>query len=186
MTHRPAPTSVRLVGAAVATVLVAACGSSQTGRAGYSAPASSGSSTPGAALGVRTTALGAVLVNGKGRTLYLLTADAPRHSSCSAQCLQYWPLAAAPTSGAPSSVAGVSAKIGTTKATDGRLMLTADDKPLCAPTGRDRWLVTPVRSAGNTWGAGYSAGPPGGPIKAARSSTPTSPSSGYQQGGGYY
>src|SRR5674476_520499 len=82
---------------------------------------------PGGVLGVATTSLGPVLVDGKGLTVYLLTSDSPGHSACSAACLAYWPPVAGP---APASVKGVTAPLSVTKATSGTSMVTAGGWPL--------------------------------------------------------
>jgi len=74
--------------------------------------------------------LGPVLADSKGFTVYLLTADTPGHSTCSVQCLQYWPPVPTPAgSGAPS-VQGISAALTATKATSGATMVTAGGWPL--------------------------------------------------------
>src|SRR5664280_3560183 len=94
---------VGLLAAAATVLLAAGCGSGTAASGGGSSPAKSVS---GGVLGVATTSLGPVLVNGKGLTVYLLTADSPGHSTCSATCLQYW----APVNGpAPASVKGITA-----------------------------------------------------------------------------
>ena len=74
--------------------------------------------------------MGPVLADSKGFTVYLLTADTPGHSTCSVQCLQYWPPVPTPAgSGAPS-VQGISAALTATKATSGATMVTAGGWPL--------------------------------------------------------
>ena len=89
--------TLRLLGATATLLLASACGSTTATPGGATSPTSAASS--GGVLGVRTTSLGPVLVDAKGLTVYLLTADTPGHSSCSAQCLQYWPLVPAPAGG---------------------------------------------------------------------------------------
>jgi len=44
-----------------------------------------------ATVGVRRTSLGRVIVDSRGRTLYLFEKDTHRRSACSAQCAQFWP-----------------------------------------------------------------------------------------------
>ena len=53
--------------------------------------------------------LGKILVDGKGRTLYLFTADGKNMNSmkCDAQCLKLWP----PMEGKPKAGAGADAKL---------------------------------------------------------------------------
>ncbi len=176
-THRYA--IVRLVGAAVIALVVAACGSGDsTSGSTPSSPDSSMQGSSGAALGVASTSLGDVLVDGQGLTVYMLTADSPNHSSCSSQCLAYWPPVAASSGGAPS-VPGISATLGVTKATDGKSMLTANGWPLYtfANDGAPGDVEGEgVQTFGGTW---YALSPAGQPIKAAPSSTDTGGGGGY-------
>jgi len=119
--------TLRLVGATATVLLASACGSTTTSTPG--APASPASASTGAVLGVRTTSLGPVLVDAKGLTVYLLTADTPGQSSCSATCLQYWPLVPAAGTSVPT-VKGVSAPLAEVKASNGAAMVSAGGWPL--------------------------------------------------------
>jgi len=170
---------VGLLAAAATVLLAAGCGSGTAASGGGSSPAKSVS---GGVLGVATTSLGPVLVNGKGLTVYLLTADSPGHSTCSAQCLQYWPVVPGPAG--TSSVKGVSAALGAAKATSGASVLTAAGWPLYtfvkdqAPgdvTGEG------VKTFGGTW---YAVSPAGAPVIKASTSAPTT--SGPANGGNGY
>jgi predicted lipoprotein with Yx(FWY)xxD motif len=183
--------TVRLLGAAATLMLAAACGTTTN-----TSSASNGSVTPGAAtsttisasgsaVGVATTSLGPVLVDSKGFTVYMLTADTKGHSTCSAQCLQYWPLVPAPASSDMPAVQGVTAALATTKATSGALMLTAGGWPLytfvkdMAPgqvTGEG------VKTFGGTW---YAVSPSGAPAMASAESAPATTSSGGYGRSGY-
>jgi predicted lipoprotein with Yx(FWY)xxD motif len=60
------------------------------GTAVFVAPALGGS-PKGAVVALRKTALGAVLVDARGRTLYLFEKDRAGMSACNSACLQYWP-----------------------------------------------------------------------------------------------
>jgi predicted lipoprotein with Yx(FWY)xxD motif len=94
-----------------------------------------GSATPsavGGVLAVATTSLGPVLVDGTGLTVSMQMADPPGHSTCSAQCLQLWPLVPAPAGFGVRMVSGISAALATTKATNGTSMVTAASWPLYA------------------------------------------------------
>jgi predicted lipoprotein with Yx(FWY)xxD motif len=174
--------TVSLLGAAATLMLAAACGTSTTTSASSGAPGSATPTAPGGVLGVATTSLGPVLVDGKGLTVYLLTADSPGHSTCSATCLQYW----APVTGpAPASVKGITAALSVTKATSGTSMVTAAGWPLytfvkdSAPgdvTGEG------VKSFGGTW---YAVSPSGKAVTAPAKTAPTTSSSGSSGGGGY-
>ena len=91
--------AVPLLGLAV---FLAACGS---GAASPAAAPASAAATPaatgapsiaasGVAVNVASTSLGDVLVDGKGMTLYMFTADADGKSACTGDCLLNWPVLA--------------------------------------------------------------------------------------------
>jgi len=181
----------RLLGAAATLMLAAACsGTSNTSSAG-----SNGSVTPGAgtsattsvsgAVGVATTSLGPVLVDSKGLTVYMLTADTSGHSTCSAQCLTFWPLVPAAGTGVPQ-VQGISAALATTKATSGASMVTAGGWPLYTfvkDKGPGDVAGEGVKKFGGTW---YAVSPSGHPVMAPATSAPAATSSGGSGGGGGY
>jgi predicted lipoprotein with Yx(FWY)xxD motif len=56
---------------------------------------------PSAALGARDTAVGRVLVDARGMTLYTYTEDEPGVSNCGALCRSYWPPALAAADAQP-------------------------------------------------------------------------------------
>jgi hypothetical protein len=85
-----------------------------------------GSATPsavGGVLAVATTSLGPVFVDDKDLTVHMLTADPPGHWTCSAQCLQFWPLVPAAAGSGVHLVKGISAALATTRATSGASMV---------------------------------------------------------------
>jgi predicted lipoprotein with Yx(FWY)xxD motif len=180
--------TIRLLGATAAVLLASACGSTTATPGTGASPTSA--ATSGGALGVRTTSLGPVVVDAKGFTVYLLTADRPGHSSCSAQCLVYWPLVPAPAGTTVPSVTGINAALAETKAISGASMVTAAGWPLYtfvkdkAPgdvTGQG------VKAFGGTW---YAVSPSGAAITAHAASAPTpsgsaSTSTGARGGYGY-
>lgn len=178
--------TVRLLGATATLLLASACGSTTASPGAGTNPVKAnapGAVAPGGVLGVATTSLGPVLVDSQGFTVYLLTADTPGHSSCDAQCLQFWPLVSAPAGAGVPTVAGVSAALSATRATSGASMLTAGGWPLYtfvkdqAPgdvNGQGK------KSFGGTW---YAVSPSGKPVTAASSSAPTS--GGVKGGYGY-
>jgi predicted lipoprotein with Yx(FWY)xxD motif len=53
-------------------------------------PASDSASRP-ATVSTARTGLGRIIVDGRGRTLYLFERDRRRHSACSGACAVYWP-----------------------------------------------------------------------------------------------
>lgn len=182
MTH--AFNKFALICAPVLLLALSACGGAPGyGSSGSSSQSSSQSSSPpaaGAALTVRHTSLGDVLVNGSGMTVYLLTSDKPNQSLCDSTCLTYWPPVAAIHPGAAK---GVSAKVATTATTTGGQVATVGGWPVYtyvedhAPgdvTGEG------VKSFGGVW---YAVSPSGQPVKASTSGSTGGSSSGY---GGRY
>ncbi len=174
--------SFRLLGVSATVLLASACGGTPSTPAGAAAtgaaPALTNAAATGGVLGVHTSSLGPVLVDAKGMTVYLLTADTPGHSSCSGACLQYWPLVPAPAGAEVKAVQGIAAPLGLAKAANGASMLTAGGWPLytfvkdSAPgdvTGQG------VKTFGGTW---YAVSPSGAPVMAAAESAPATTSSG--------
>ena len=116
--------------AAVVAVVVAGCGGGGAGSAygGASKPASA-KTAGGAAVAVRTTALGPTLVDSQGRALYLFEKDKTTASTCTGACASVWPPLT--TNGKPQAQPGISAaKLGTTKRSDGKLEVTYGGHPL--------------------------------------------------------
>ena len=73
--------------------------------------------------------LGRVLVDGRGRTLYLFAKDRQGKSACTGKCASAWPPLIA--SGKPLATAGAKASLlGTTRRGDGRLQVTYNHHPL--------------------------------------------------------
>ena len=83
----------------------------------------------GTAVSTAKTGLGRILVDSKGRTLYLFGKDSKGKSTCSGKCATFWPPLI--TSGKPRAAGGAKASlIGTTKRADGRLQVTYKHHPL--------------------------------------------------------
>jgi len=179
--------TVGLLGATATLMLAAACGNSGATSASTVTPgaaASASATTPGGVVGVATTSLGPVLVDSKGFTVYLLTADTPGRSTCSAACLPYWPAVPAPAGTGVPSVHGISVPLATTKATNGALMVTAGGWPLYTFV-KDKApgdvAGEGVKSFGGTW---YAISPSGVAVKAASPGAPST-SSTTKSGNGY-
>jgi predicted lipoprotein with Yx(FWY)xxD motif len=116
--------------------------------------------------------LGKVLVDGSGRTVYLLTADGRNHSTCSSSCLQLWPAVA------PGGKAGVTAQVGSTTTPGGGTTATVAGHPVYTFSGDQGagdvkgeglqdyggtwYAVSPTGAAVTTAGAQSSAPVPGG------------------------
>lgn len=169
---------------AVALLALAGCGSGSGYTTGSAKASSSPRSSTGGTIHVASTSLGRVLVDGAGRTVYLLTADSPGTSSCDASCLRYWP-AVPPPSG--TSLPGVTAAVDRTTTVDGGVIATVGGWPLYTYV-QDKAAgdVTGegLQSFGGTW---YAVSPDGQPVKGgtSSSSTPGGGSGGGSAGAGY-
>ncbi len=104
--------------------------------------------SPRALVQSRSTALGRVLVDRRGRTLYLFEADHGTRSSCYGACAAAWPPLL--THGTPRAAAGIRRRLlGTTRRKDGSLQVTYHRHPL--------YLFVKDRRAGTTSGEGIDA-----------------------------
>jgi predicted lipoprotein with Yx(FWY)xxD motif len=73
--------------------------------------------------------LGRILVDGRGRTLYLFEKDKLGMSACAGTCATYWPPLL--TTGKPTAAAGVRATLlGSSKRSDGTMQVTYAGHPL--------------------------------------------------------
>jgi predicted lipoprotein with Yx(FWY)xxD motif len=121
-----------VVGLVVIALAVAACGGSSND--GSSAKPTTSNSGSTASVGLRSTDLGKILVDGKGQTLYLFEKDKGTSSTCDGACAGAWPPLT--TSGKPSAGTGVIAsKLGTTKRADGTTEVTYNGHPLYTYAG---------------------------------------------------
>ena len=122
--------------AALTVALIAAgCGSSASGSAysagayGSAAVASARSATAATRVGVASSRLGRIIVDGKGRTLYLFEKDKRGRSACYGQCATYWPPLI--THGKPVARRGVKRSLlGTTRRANGSQQVTYAGHPL--------------------------------------------------------
>lgn len=115
----------RLRGIAVLGLLAVA------GIAGFVAAgsAANGATHSTGTVSLRSTKLGKVLVNSSGRTLYLFTKDKSAHSTCSGQCVAFWPPLLTKTK--PTAGTGVNASLlSWTKRSDGTMQVTYNKHPL--------------------------------------------------------
>jgi len=77
----------------------------------------------------KSTALGTILVDGQGRTLYLFEKDGRGRSSCAGACATYWPPLL--THGRPAAGRGVKGSLlGLTRRADGTTQVTYAGHPL--------------------------------------------------------
>jgi len=94
--------------------------------AGLSRAAATQSSTT---VSTATSKLGRILVDSRGRTLYLFEKDKRGHSRCAGACVTYWPPLL--TNGKPTAArAAKQALLGTTRRADGTTQVTYAGHPL--------------------------------------------------------
>jgi predicted lipoprotein with Yx(FWY)xxD motif len=94
-----------------------------------SALAANHAANAGVKVSLGSSGLGRVLVDGRGRTLYLFEKDKHGKSACTGQCANLWPPLIA--SGKTLAAAGGKASLlGTTRRADGRLQVTYNHHPL--------------------------------------------------------
>jgi predicted lipoprotein with Yx(FWY)xxD motif len=131
--------------AATGSGLLAGCAGS--GSSNGSAGSGSGAvPTPTSdAVSAQMTSLGTVLVDGRGRTVYVFANDGPNKSNCDQSCAVDWPPVAAPTP-LPSTAPGVTGRLGTAPRPDGSSQLTVAGHPVYRFSGDS--------AAGQTHGQG--------------------------------
>ena len=133
---KPKITVFIAIAAVLAAVLIAAgCGSSAGGSAysagpsGSAAMASARSGTGASKVGVASSQFGRIVVDGKGRTLYLSEKDKRRRSACYGECATFWPPLL--THGKPVARPGVKQSLlGTTRRANGSQQVTYAGHPL--------------------------------------------------------
>lgn len=143
----------RLARAALAAALTV--GLSTTGLVLSAGPAAASVVT----ISTKSTPLGLILVNGRGRTVYLFTRDTTKHSNCSSTCAKTWPRVL--TSGTPHAGTGVAqSKLSQTSAhqvtyNGHPLYYYVGDKAAGQTNGQGRssfqgrwWVLSPQGSAG--------------------------------------
>jgi predicted lipoprotein with Yx(FWY)xxD motif len=157
-----------------ALVLVAGCSSSTKPKA---APVVHG------AIGTVSASIGTVLTDSAGKTLYRFALDSPGKSACTGSCLQYWPIVAAPAT-LPSSVAGVSAALGSITRADGTKQLTVAGYPMYTYVGDKDAGTTAGQGLNLSGGLWWAVSPDGVQVTMAPSS-PDTGGGGYGGGGGY-
>lgn len=170
--------------AAAAVLALAACGKKTGSTGSASSPATS--PNPNAAVTVMTASVpgvGTVLVNGNGRTLYILTSEAGGKVTCTDanNCTKVWPDSEVPA-GMTAGIAGSgiqASMLSTTKGPTGDSYVTYAGYPLYTFSG-DRAKGTAhgqnITSFGGTW---ETMNPNGTPVTGPATTSSNSNSSGY-------
>jgi predicted lipoprotein with Yx(FWY)xxD motif len=140
-----------LAGAALVPLVALAatgCGDSNDNNATAAVTPPKTSSGHSATLGVANPGHGRILVNSKGRTIYLFKKDTGTKSTCTGACATDWPPVR--VSGKPTVGKGLKAsKVGTTARSDGKPQVTYNGHPL--------YLFSGDSKPGDTNGQGLSA-----------------------------
>lgn len=160
----------------LAAAALAGCGGSSKASAPPAPPKTAGGGP--ATVGVANVGLGKILVNSRGRTLYLFKHDTGTRSTCVGACAVNWPPLRA--SGKTTLGGGANESlVGSTTRSDGKPQVTYNGHPL--------YLFTGDAKAGDTKGEGvnafgalwYAVSPAGNQV------TGSSSGSGGGGGGGY-
>lgn len=123
--------------------------------------------------------IGKVLVDSRGRTVYVFAADRAGKSTCSGACLRAWPAVVAPAT-LPGSLPGVTGTLGVLARADGKRQLTINGQPLYLFSGDS--AKADIKGQGvNGFGARWWAVAPSG--KANTTMPPGSGSAGGSDGG---
>jgi predicted lipoprotein with Yx(FWY)xxD motif len=123
-----------------------------------------------ATVGVANVGLGKILVNSRGRTLYLFQKDSGTTSACSGACAVNWPPLRA--TGKPTLGSGAdSSLVGTTTRSDGRPQVTYNGHPLYLFSGDAQAGDTNGEGANAFGGLWYAVSPAGNQVVAAAPST---------------
>ena len=143
-----------LNGALAGTALLAGACSPYGSTGSYGSSANGTTSAPTAntgsaqTVGLRSTPLGQILVDGNGKTLYLFEADKSATSTCYGDCASVWPPLL--TGGSPVAGPGVNQSLlGTTTRSDGSREIVYGGHPL--------YYFVSDRQAGDTTGQGISS-----------------------------
>ena len=157
----------------VVTILLSACAQAKSPGAAGSPPAPGPSVTPSASppapspsppapkpkpkpkpaaqVGIRSiNGIGRVLDTSKGLTLYHLTTDTSRMTSCTGGCAQTWPPLLA-VNGKTPSLSGLMGSFGTIKRPEGTLQVSFDGMPLYTFAGDSRPGQANGQGIGGVW-----------------------------------
>ena len=177
MTRRqPIAILATLVALPLTVISLAGCGGSSKASGTPASPttASGGRAT----VGVANVGLGKILVNSRGRTLYLFKKDTSTTSTCLGACAVNWPPLRA--SGKPTLGSGANASLASTaRRSDGKTQVIYNGHPL--------YLFSGDQKAGDTNGEGvnafgglwYAVSPAGNQVTGSSSGSGGGYSSGY-------
>jgi predicted lipoprotein with Yx(FWY)xxD motif len=170
-----------------ASILLAACGSSSKAATappttGASAQAVSGTSASNASVTLSTAdipGVGTVLVNGDGRTLYILASEKGGTVNCTATggCTKVWPAAVLPT-GMSKGIAGTGVQaslLGSVMSPAGDERLTYGGWPLYTFIGDKKAGDATGQNLTDSYGLWEALSPSGNPVTTPAPTAPTTP-----------
>jgi predicted lipoprotein with Yx(FWY)xxD motif len=175
-------------------LLAAACGSSSSSSSAASSPSSGSTTTAATTTGTTTSAsaavstralggLGTVLVDGRGRTLYVFTREKGGRIACTGACASVWPPLTVPAGSKPALSGAVKASLVSSVANpSGGRIVTYAGWPLrtyASDTGPGSAKGQDLKLNGGIW---YVIAPSGKPVTVPASSSSTT--NGYASGGG--
>jgi predicted lipoprotein with Yx(FWY)xxD motif len=150
-----------VTGLVVVALAASGCGSSGGSANGPSAPKTA--SGQSATIGVASNNLGKILVDSRGRTLYLFERDAGTTSACSGACAVDWP--PLPANGRPRVGSGANASIiATSVRSDGMPQITYNGHPLYTFSGDQKPGDTRGQGVNAFGGSWYTLSAAGDPI----------------------
>jgi predicted lipoprotein with Yx(FWY)xxD motif len=169
---------------ALSAIAVAACGSGSsskqttTGAGGAASSAPSSTSASSGTVDLAKGSLGPILIDSRGRTLYLWQADTGAKSTCTGACASAWPPLV--TTGKPTAGSGVrSSLLGTTKRANGTEQVTYNGHPLYRFAGDTAPRQTNGQGSTGFGALWYVLSPGGDPLTGTTASTAGSSPAGY-------
>jgi predicted lipoprotein with Yx(FWY)xxD motif len=178
-------TSVTLVSlTGLGALTVAACGGNGNGHASAAPTPPTSSSGPGGTVAAAHSSLGTILVDSRGRTLYLFKADSWTTSACFGACATAWPPLRA--NGQPTVASGANSSLAATTArSDGAPQVTYNNHPVYLFVGDKKPGDTNGQGVVAFGGGWFALSPTGDQISGSASSGPGGGTSSPGGGGGY-
>ena len=120
---------LKFAGIGTLALLAAGCGGAAAYGGGNAAQSASAVKSPsGYTIRAKTSPLGQIIVDSRGRTVYLFEKDSHGSSTCYGACAGIWPPLT--TTSTPKATGGLTAQVGTVKRTDGTMQVTYNGHPL--------------------------------------------------------
>src|SRR4051794_5808596 len=167
-------TLISLVAIALVAAVVAGCGGGNNTATASSSQSGAGSHTIAVS---DNGSLGKILIDSKGRTVYLFQKDTGPMSTCSGGCATDWPPVT--TTGKPTAGSGLTASmVGTTTRSDGTKQVTYNGHPLYLYVGDQKAGDTNGQGVNAFGGSWFAVSPAGTQVTGTAPAAPSSPGSG--------